>query len=213
MKNLLNEGARGSERVEPDHWWDKQHSLVLRQTPRWAQSFVLGLVLLSSGAIGASAIIRVDEVVSVEGILTPTSGSIEVKSPAGGLVDQVFTSDGDTVKKNDLLLRFDTRRATEQLKKLKTQLRELKAIHESRGRAMNTRRAAIERKYITNNQILDRLRYLQKNGAIDENTVLQQEDNTLELKSRILELEEEMLQARSQYDDQRSEDKFGNFYE
>ena len=51
---------------------------------------MVGLVLLSSGAIGASAIIRVDEVVSVEGILTPTSGSIEVKSPAGGLVDEVL---------------------------------------------------------------------------------------------------------------------------
>ena len=75
MKNLLSEGARSSERVEPDHWWDKQHSLVLRQTPRWAQSFVLGLVLLSSGAIAASALIRVDEVVSVDGILSPTSGA------------------------------------------------------------------------------------------------------------------------------------------
>ena len=63
MKDLLDKGARSSERVDSDHWWDKQHSLVLRQTPRWAQSFVLGLVLLSGGAIGASAIIRVDEVV------------------------------------------------------------------------------------------------------------------------------------------------------
>ena len=70
MKDLLEEGARGSERVEPDHWWDKQHSLVLRQTPRWAQSFVLGLVLLSGGAIVASSIIKIDEVISVDGFKT-----------------------------------------------------------------------------------------------------------------------------------------------
>ena len=137
MKDLLDKGSRSSERVEPDHWWDKQHSLVLRQTPRWAQTFVLGLVLLSGGAIGASSIIRVDEVVSVEGILTPTTGSIEVKSPAGGLVDSVFARDGDSVQKDDILLRFDTRRATDQLEKLKLQLKELKRTYD-RGRAKST---------------------------------------------------------------------------
>ena len=95
MKNLLEEGARGSDRVEPDHWWDKQHSLVLRQTPRWAQCFVLGLVLLSGGAIIASSIIRIDEVISVEGILKPTSGTISVKSPTGGLIKEVFVKEPD----------------------------------------------------------------------------------------------------------------------
>ena len=102
MEKLLDENARGSERVEPDHWWDKQHSLVLRQTPRWAQSFVLGLVLLSGGAIIASTIIKIDEVISVEGILKPTAGTISVKSPTGGLIKEVFANDGDTVEKNEI---------------------------------------------------------------------------------------------------------------
>ena len=204
MKDLLDKGARSSERVEPDHWWDKQHSLVLRQTPRWAQSFVLGLVLLSGGAIGASAIIRVDEVVSVEGILTPTTGSIEVKSPAGGLVDKVFAGDGESVAKDEILLRFDTRRATDQLIKLKLQLKELKLTYESRRRAANQRRKTFEKKLDTNKLILERLKYLKENGAIDGNTVLQQEDTTLELESTIFELQEEMLQLKSNYDEQKS---------
>ena len=100
MKNLLEKDARGTARVEPDHWWDKQHSLVLRQTPRWAQSFVLGLVLLSGGAIVASSIIRIDEVITVGGILKPTSGTTSVKSPTGGLIKEVLL-DGDSVNENE----------------------------------------------------------------------------------------------------------------
>ena len=34
------------------------------------------------------------------------------------------------------------------------------------------------------------------------NTVLQQEDNLLEFKSRVLEIEEQLLQTKSQYDEQ-----------
>ena len=101
-----------------------------------------------------------------------------------------------TVKKNNLLLRFDRRRATDQLKKLRTQLKELKTIHESKGRAMLTRKEAIARKYNTNQQILERLKYLKANGAVDENSVLQQEDSTPKINRRILELEEEILQSK-----------------
>ena len=126
---------------------------------------------MSSGAIGASAIIRIDEVVSVEGILTPTGGSIEVKAPAGGLVNDVYVGDGDKVQKDDLLLTFDTRKANEQLKKINKQLTELKLIYASRDRAMGNRKNAMEKKYETNKKILKKLRYLEESGAIDENSV------------------------------------------
>ena len=46
---------------------------------------MLGLVLLSGGAIVAS-IIKIDEVISVDGILKPTTGTTSVKSPTGGLI-------------------------------------------------------------------------------------------------------------------------------
>ena len=61
-----------------------------------------------------------------------------------------------------------------------------------------------EKKLATNKMILERLEYLRENGAINENTVLQQEDTTLELESRILEMREEVLQLKSYYDEQKS---------
>tara|TARA_B100000674_G_scaffold49872_2_gene34459 strand:- start:6457 stop:7590 length:1134 start_codon:yes stop_codon:yes gene_type:complete len=199
MKKLLDENARGSERVEPDHWWDKQHSLVLRQTPRWAQSFVLGLVLLSGGAIVASSIIKIDEVISVEGILKPTAGTISVKSPTGGLIKEVFASDGDTVSKNEILIKFDTRQANRDLQRLEAQLQESKITYESQIRSVNERVDTIQRKYETNMTILERMEDLLNIGAIDKNSILNQRDFTLELEEQKLQLLENLLQAKSQY--------------
>ena len=211
MKQILGEGARGVERVEPDHWWDKQHSLVLRQTPRWAQTFVLGLVLLAGGAIGASAIIRIDEVINVQGILVPTEGTVDVKSPAGGLVSQVLVKDGEKVAKGQILVKFDTRRAIKELERLELQLKEITRTHNSRVRALTKRKTAIDQKYKTNIEIYERLKYLEENGAADRNTLLQQRDAALELESRAIEVEENILQLESQFMQQREELKSRKF--
>lgn len=198
-KRIFQKEARTEGRVEPDQWWEKQHSLVLRQTPRWAQSFVLGIIILSGGAIVATNIIRIDEVISVQGILVPISGSHEVKTPAGGQVSKVLVNDGDYVKEGDVLIKFDTRRAVEELSRLEVQLIEQKKSFDSRKRAVEQRKRILERKYETNLKILKRVKALRDVGAIEDNTVLRQEDQSLELKAQILELEENTLQAKSQY--------------
>ena len=173
--------------------------MVLRQTPRWAQSFVLGLVLLSSGTIVASSIIKIDEVISVEGILKPSTGTISVKSPTGGLIKEVFAKDGDSVSKNQVLIKFDTRQANRALQRLKSQLKESRVTYESQTRALAERIDTVERKHKTNLTILSRMKELLKVGAIDENSTLNQRDLTLELEEQKLQLLENQLQAESQY--------------
>lgn len=205
MQDLLEKGARGSQRVEPDHWWDKQHSLVLRQTPKWAQSFVLSLILLSGGAIVASSIIRIDEVISVEGILKPTSGTTQVKSPTGGLIKEVYVKDGDTVKENELLIKFDTRQANRELIMLENQLKEAEITFNSRIRSIQEQINTVTRKHETNKTILSRMKYLQEVGAMNENGVLNQEDLTLELERQTLQLMENKLQTESQYNQRQDE--------
>ena len=46
---------------------------------------------------------------------------------------------------------------------------------------MGNRKKCYGKKYETNKKILKKLRYLEESGAIDENSVLQQEDATLTL--------------------------------
>ena len=135
----LPEEARRKKEAESDHWWDRQHSLVLRQTPRWAQGLVIALILLGGGGVIASSIIKIDEVITVTGTLKPTEGIYEVKTPAGGLVKRVLAKEGSKVEKGDLLVEFDTRSAEEEIKNIRQQIEGQKISFESTKRALNSR--------------------------------------------------------------------------
>ena len=63
-----------------NNWFAKNRSLVLRQTPVWAQSLSIIVVSLGTLSIFAGIFFRIDEVISVEGQLKSIGGTVEVKS-------------------------------------------------------------------------------------------------------------------------------------
>ena len=97
-----------------NRWMARNRSLVLRQTPVWAQSLSAILIGLGTTAVLGGILFRIDEVVTVQGQLKSIGGTVEVKTPAGGRVAEVLFSDGETVRKGQPLLRFDTRQATDE---------------------------------------------------------------------------------------------------
>ena len=50
-----------------NNWLAKNRSLVLRQTPVWAQSLAVMLILLGAGTVMGGIFFRVDEVVTAQG--------------------------------------------------------------------------------------------------------------------------------------------------
>ena len=94
-----------------NRWMARNRSLVLRQTPIWAQSLAAILIGLSTTAVIGGILFRIDEVVTVQGQLKSIGGTVEVKTPAGGRVAEVLFSDGEVVRKGQPLMRFDTRQA------------------------------------------------------------------------------------------------------
>ena len=94
-----------------ERWLARNRSLVLRQTPVWAQSLAIIIVSLGVSGIAAGLLFRIDEVVSVTGQLESLGGSVEVKTPAGGKIASVLFKDGSIVRKGQPLVRFDTRQA------------------------------------------------------------------------------------------------------
>ena len=82
-----------------DRWLARNRSLVLRQTPVWAQSLAAIMIGLGISAVSAGILFRIDEVVTVTGQLESLSGSVDVKSPAGGKVAEVLFKDGSIVYK------------------------------------------------------------------------------------------------------------------
>ena len=69
-----------------NRWMARNRSLVLRQTPVWAQSLAAILIGLSTTAVLGGIFFRIDEVVTVQGQLKSIGGTVEVKTPAGGRV-------------------------------------------------------------------------------------------------------------------------------
>ena len=111
--NKAHRGLTPREIVEQsaERWLARNRSLVLRQTPVWAQSLASIVITLAVTSVAAGILFRIDEIVTVTGQLVSISGNIEVKTPIGGKVAEVLFEDGSYVEKGQPLVRFDTRQA------------------------------------------------------------------------------------------------------
>ena len=191
-----------------NRWMARNRSLVLRQTPVWAQSLAAILIGLSTTAVLGGILFRIDEVVTVQGQLKSIGGTVEVKTPAGGRVAEVLFSDGDVVRKGQPLMRFDTRQATDEketltqliaaeLEQLKTQLETLA----SQEATLAGRRAVLQQRMVTQRTILDEMELLVEQGGFQRLQFLQQQDQLFELQNEINDLKEQENRLKLQAED------------
>lgn len=195
-------------------WVGKRHSLTLRQTPRWAQSFVLILVLFGGAALAASFVIRIDEVVTVKGRLRPLSGTREVLAPVSATLASVEVKEGITVLKGQILARYDTRDArlrerslVEQIDLTRRTLKEKLAL--SRSEEQATQRSLsfskdVARRYSTlvREGASSDLSYLSQLKQVEDlqtqliQVVQKRAETELEVAQRLRSLESDLAQTR-----------------
>ena len=191
-----------------NRWMARNRSLVLRQTPIWAQSLAAILIGLSTTAVIGGILFRIDEVVTVQGQLKSIGGTVEVKTPAGGRVAEVLFSDGEVVRKGQPLMRFDTRQATDEKetltqliaaerKQLKTQLDTLA----SQEITLAGRRAVLQQRMVTQSTILSEMESLVEQGGFQRLQFLQQQDQLFELENEINDLKEQDSRLKFQAED------------
>ena len=181
-----------------NNWLARNRSLVLRQTPVWAQTFAALLISLGSLSVIGAFFFRIDEVITVRGQLQSIGGTTEVKTTAGGRVDSVFFEDGDIVTKGQLLLRFDTRQAlldkntlTSQIKLEKEQLQtQLKTLN-SQQTTLQGRQQVLEQRLNTKNQIINNMKVLVVQGGFQRMQYLEQLDIAYELRSQLTDVQEQ----------------------
>ncbi len=179
-----------------DRWLAKNRSLVLRQTPIWAQSLA-GIGISLGGIVILSGILfRIDEVVTVQGQLESIVGLTEVKTPGGGKVSKIFFKDGELVKKGELLLQFDTRQALID-KETNEDLIELERKDLSgKLSILSARQNVLAQKLNTRQEITSSLRELVENGAFQRVEYLQQLDQLYELKNEITSVQLDMKRTQ-----------------
>ena len=193
-----------------NNWLAKNRSLVLRQTPVWAQSLAVILTLLGTGAVLGGIFFRVDEVVTAQGQLKSIGGVFEVKNPVGGKISKVFFKDGQYVRKGDELLIYDTREVAQEqltLQKLiklenqsfKTQL----SNYESQKNSLETQRRVLEKKFQTNKIILQSMKELVSVGAFQKLQYLQKEDELYALQNQIIDLEDRQTRLELEIENSR----------
>ena len=152
----------------------QEHTVMVRQTSKWGQIFLLSLVGLGATAFTTAWFYRIDEVITVQGRLVPQKGGVEVKSPVSGQLSQLVVSNGAQVVKGDELLRYDVLAARDQEVTLTRQLKLEEERIEDQLRSNDQRQETLQRNIKLTEQILDRLKPLMAAGAISEVQILQQ---------------------------------------
>ena len=193
-----------------NRWLAKNRSLVLRQTPVWAQSMAAIVIALGTITVVGGFLFKIDEVVTVQGQLQSIGGSMELKNPVGGKVAEVFFKDGQTVRKGELLIRFDTRQAADEQRTLKQligleeeSLQSRLGTIASQVETLAARRRVLEQKLATKTTITGELEGLVSQGGFQRLQLLEQQDQAFELKNQLTELTEQQGQLRLQADQQK----------
>ncbi len=190
-----------------NRWMARNRSLVLRQTPVWAQSLAVLMICLGSISVLVGIFVRIDEVVSVNGQLKSIGGTVEVETPAGGQIAEVLFKDGERVSKGQLLVRFDTREAEEQKRILTSRLKiqekelanQLKSI-ESQRISMKGREEVLRQRLSTKETITKEMNKLVVQGGFQRLQYLEQLDSVYEMKKQISELSEQQSRLDLQFD-------------
>ncbi len=180
-----------------NRWMARNRSLVLRQTPVWAQSLAVLMIGLGSVSVLVGIFVRIDEVVSVKGQLKSIGGTVEVETPAGGQIAAVLFKDGQSVSKGQLLVRFDTREA-EGRKRTLTSMLEIEAKQletqsksiESQRISMKGQEEVLKQRLSTKQTITQEMNKLVEQGGFQRLQYLEQLDQVYEMKRQISELKE-----------------------
>lgn len=81
--------------------------VILQQPNIWSRAILWGIVGFASVGIIWASVARIEEAVPATGQLQPQGQVQAIQAPVGGVVEEIYVTDGQRVKKGDLLVRFD----------------------------------------------------------------------------------------------------------
>lgn len=92
-----------------------EKNVVLRQSRVWTHWMTWTIMGVTAFAVGWAAIAKIEQVVPAKGQLKPKGTVKEIQAPINGVVKSVTVKDGDTIKKGDPLLVFDSEATSAEL--------------------------------------------------------------------------------------------------
>ncbi|NEO70612.1 HlyD family efflux transporter periplasmic adaptor subunit [Moorena sp. SIO3H5] len=93
----------------------QQPSVFLKQPSIWSRAILWGLVGITTFGITWASVAKIEKVIPAQGKLEPQGDVKEVQASISGVVAEVLIKDGELVKPDDVLIRFDMTSAQAQL--------------------------------------------------------------------------------------------------
>ena len=189
---------------------------VLQQSSFWMKAVTWSLIGTTVIGIGWLAIARTEEIVVATGKLEPVGNVKDVRIPPGGVVEAILVKNGQRVSKGEALIRLDQESSAEQLKSLTNGVNEkttqisqkqqqllLKKLERERTLDLNREQLASTRVNLgLEQEILNRLAGLAKDGAVPDIQYLQQRNKVQELKGELTKREIDGRRQINQVDQQ-----------
>ena len=170
-------------RVQNSH-----QEMALQQSPFLARAITWTLIGTTAAGFAWLALAKTEEVVVAPGKLQPIGDVKTIQVPVGGVLETMLVKDGQRVKKGQVLLRLDNEATIDRQASIRKtiaakqeQLR-LKQVELSRYLSYNeTEQQVLGQNLQLEQEILDRLESLKKEGASAELQYLQQRNKVREV--------------------------------
>jgi hemolysin D len=174
--------------------------VVLQQSRFWARGITWALMGVTAFALGWLALAKTEEIVTAPGKLEPLGVVKEIRMPVGGVVDEILVKEGEQVQKGQVLLKLDTEATKDRQQSLlssiafKNQQLGLKVEELRRYLDVNdTEQRMLGRSLGLEQEVLDRLEVLNREGATAELQYLTQRNKVQEVASKLEEAQVERL--------------------
>ncbi|HEY9639794.1 MAG TPA: HlyD family efflux transporter periplasmic adaptor subunit [Coleofasciculaceae cyanobacterium] len=92
--------------------------VILQQPSTWSRGIVWAIVGVTSFVILWAAIFKIEEAVPAQGQLKPEGQVQPIQAPVGGVVEEIYVKDGQSVKRGELLAKLDPTAAKAQKQSL-----------------------------------------------------------------------------------------------
>jgi HlyD family secretion protein len=95
-----------------------EQEVILRQSPFFSRAIIWTIVSLGTFGFAWASVAKIEQVVRAQGKLEPTAAVKSIQAPLLGVVKDVLVENGQEVKKDQVLLTFDSKASEAQLKSL-----------------------------------------------------------------------------------------------
>lgn len=84
-----------------------EQSVILKRPALWSRVLIWLILSATTSGLICAAVTKIDQTVVGTGTLEPKGDVPEIKAPTEGVVREIFVHEGESVKKNQLLLTFE----------------------------------------------------------------------------------------------------------